>query len=412
MAIACLLGAEEFGFATAPLITLGCIMMRKCHLNTCPVGIATQDEELRKKFEGKPEHVVNYLFMVAEECREIMAQLGFRTINEMVGRADCLETDAAIKHWKADGIDLTPILALAKKPRPDVEVYCTIKQDHGLDQVLDQKLIKDCQPAIQDGTKVALDLEVQNIDRALGTMLSHEISKKWGPDGLPEDTIHIRAHGSAGQSVGAWMVHGVTIELSGDANDFVGKGLSGGRIVIYPPPESTFVPEENFIIGNVALYGAVHGEAFFRGMAAERFGIRNSGARAVVEGVGDHGCEYMTGGRVVVLGPTGRNFAAGMSGGVAYIFDPRDEFLQNCNMEMVELERLEDEADIAELRELIQKHQNYTGSTVAARILEDWETSVSQFRKVMPVDYKRALEDMAREEAQQQAEAVTAVGQN
>ncbi|QDU41896.1 Ferredoxin-dependent glutamate synthase 1 [Symmachiella dynata] len=411
VAIACLLGAEEFGFATAPLITLGCIMMRKCHLNTCPVGIATQDEELRKKFAGKPEHVVNYLFMVAEECREIMAELGFRTINEMVGRADCLETDAAIKHWKADGIDLSPILAPAKKPHPGVEVYCTIKQDHGLDKVLDQKLIKDCQPAIQDGTKVALEIDVQNIDRALGTMLSHEISKKWGPEGLPEDTIHIRARGSAGQSVGAWMAHGVTIELSGDANDFVGKGLSGGRIVIAPPEDSTFVAEENFIIGNVALYGAVHGEAFFRGMAAERFCIRNSGARAVVEGVGDHGCEYMTGGRVVVLGPTGRNFAAGMSGGVAYIYDPRDEFLQNCNLEMVELERLEEEADISELRELIQKHQNYTGSPVAARILEDWETSVSQFRKVMPVDYKRALE-LAREEDQQQAEAVTAAGQN
>jgi len=411
VAIACLLGAEEFGFATAPLITLGCIMMRKCHLNTCPVGIATQDPELRKKFKGKPEHVVNYLFMVAEECREIMAELGFHTINEMVGRADCLETDDAIHHWKADGIDLAPILAPAKKPRPEVEVYCTIKQDHGLESVLDQKLIAECQPAIQEGKKVEVDVEVQNIDRALCTMLSHEISKKWGAEGLPEDTIHIRATGSAGQSVGAWMVSGVTFELSGDANDFVGKGLSGGRIVIAPPPESTFVPEENFIIGNVALYGAVQGEAFFRGMAAERFCIRNSGASAVVEGVGDHGCEYMTGGRAVVLGPTGRNFAAGMSGGVAYIYDPQDEFLQNCNMEMVELERLEEEADIAELRELIQKHQTYTGSTVAADILENWETAITQFRKVMPVDYKRALQEMAREEAEQ-AEAVTAAGQS
>ncbi len=411
VAIACLLGAEEFGFATAPLITLGCIMMRKCHLNTCPVGIATQDAELRKKFAGKPEHVVNYLFMVAEECREIMAQLGFRTINEMVGRADMLQPDDAIQHWKTDGIDLAPILALAKKPHPDVEVYCTIKQDHGLDKVLDQQLIKDCQPAIQDGTKVELDIEVQNIDRTLCTMLSHEISKKWGPDGLPEDTIQIRAKGSAGQSVGAWMVNGVTLKLHGDANDFVGKGLSGGRIIIAPPEESTFVPEENFIIGNVALYGAIQGEAFFRGMAAERFCIRNSGARAVVEGVGDHGCEYMTGGRVVILGPTGRNFAAGMSGGIAYIYDPKDEFLQNCNMEMVAMERLEDESDIAELKELIQKHENYTGSTVAAKILEDWEAAVGMFRKVMPVDYKRALEEMARE--REQAEVpVTAAGQS
>ncbi len=412
VAIATLLGAEEYGFATAPLITLGCIMMRKCHLNTCPVGIATQDPELRKKFAGKPEHVVNYLFMVAEECREIMAGLGFRTINEMVGRADMLEADDAIAHWKSDGIDLTPILQIAKKPHPDVEVYCTIKQDHGLETVLDQQLIKDCQPAIQHGAKVELDIEVQNIDRALCTMLSHEISKKWREGGLPEeDTIHIRARGSAGQSVGAWMVHGVTFELSGDANDYVGKGLSGGKIIIAPPPESTFVPEENFIIGNVALYGAIQGEAYFRGMAAERFCIRNSGARAVIEGVGDHGCEYMTGGRVVILGPTGRNFAAGMSGGVAYIYDPHDEFLQNCNMEMVELERLEQEADIAELKEMIQKHANYTGSTVAAKILEDWEASVPLFRKVMPVDYKRALEEMAREQEQAE-ETVTAAGQN
>ena len=409
VAIACLLGAEEFGFATAPLITLGCIMMRKCHLNTCPVGIATQNTELRKKFAGKPEHVVNYLFMVAEECREIMAQLGLRTINEMVGRADLLETDDAVRHWKADGIDLAPILSLAKKPHAGVEVYSTIKQDHGLDKILDRQLIKDCQPAIQNGEKVALDIKVQNIDRALCTMLSHEISKKWGPDGLPNDTIHIRATGSAGQSVGAWMAHGVTFELSGDANDFVGKGLSGGRIIISPPKESTFVPEENFIIGNVALYGAVQGEAFFRGMAAERFCIRNSGARAVIEGVGDHGCEYMTGGRVVVLGTTGRNFAAGMSGGIAYIYDPKDEFLQNCNMEMVELERLANEGDIAELKEMIQKHENYTGSTVAAKILEDWDSAIPQFRKVIPIDYKRALEEMVREAEEK---AVTAAGQN
>jgi glutamate synthase (NADPH/NADH) large chain len=397
VAIACLLGAEEFGFATAPLITLGCIMMRKCHLNTCPVGIATQDPELRKKFTGKPEHVVTYLFMVAEECREIMARLGLSTINEMVGRCDMLEIDEAVNHWKAGSLDLTPILTPARKPHPDVQVYCTKTQDHGLDEVLDNQLIEKCQAALTEGTPVRLDMKIENIDRAFGTMLSHHVSKNWGAKGFAEDTIHIKCTGSAGQSVAAWLAHGVTIELEGDANDYAGKGLSGGRLVVYPPQESTFKAEENIIIGNVALYGAVHGEAYFRGRAAERFCVRNSGAHAVIEGVGDHACEYMTGGRAVILGPTGRNFAAGMSGGVAYVHDPNDELLSNCNLEMVELEEVEDQADVDELKALIEKHLAYTGSEVAAHILDNWKTTLSQFTKVMPVDYKRALREMAEE---------------
>ena len=399
VAIATMLGAEEYGFSTAPLITLGCIMMRKCHLNTCPVGIATQDPDLRKKFKGSPEHVVNYLFMVAEECRQIMAELGFRTINEMIGRCDMLEIDDAVDHWKAQGIDLTPILTQAKKPHEDVKTYCTKSQEHGLDDVLDNALIKKAWTAIHEGTPVRFDMRIENIDRAFGTMMSHEVSKKWGADGLPDETIHIDVTGSAGQSLGAWLAHGVTIELEGDANDYVGKGLSGGRIIIRPPKGSSFVPEENIIIGNVALYGAVHGEAFFRGMAAERFCVRNSGAHAVIEGVGDHACEYMTGGRAVILGPTGRNFAAGMSGGVAYVWDPNDRFLPNCNLEMVELERAETEEDINELHGLISKHLQYTGSTVAADILENWDDAVTQFVKVMPTDYKRALQELKEESA-------------
>ncbi|MEX0701023.1 MAG: glutamate synthase large subunit, partial [Planctomycetales bacterium] len=343
--IACLLGAEEFGFATAPLIALGCIMMRKCHLNTCPVGIATQDPELRQKFAGQPEHVVNYLFMVAEECRRIMAELGFRTVNEMVGRVDRLEASAAVEHWKARGIDLSPILAPARKPRPDTVTHCRIAQDHGLEDVLDNRLIEKSWTTLAEGTPCRFPIHIENIDRAFGTMLSHEVSKRWGPDGLPDDTIHVDVQGAAGQSFGAWLAHGVTLELEGDANDFVGKGLSGGRIIIYPPRKATFRAEENILIGNVALYGAVHGEAYFRGRAAERFCVRNSGAHAVVEGVGDHGCEYMTGGRVVVLGPTGRNFAAGMSGGIAYVFDPHDRLAGNSNLGTVELEPLDNPGD-------------------------------------------------------------------
>ena len=397
VAIACLLGAEEFGFATAPLITMGCIMMRKCHLNTCPVGIATQDPDLRKKFKGKPEHVINYLFMIAEECRELMAQLGFRTINEMVGRCDMLEADDAVEHWKAKGLDLTPILTPARKPHDDVDVYCRISQDHGLEEVLDNKLIKECWTAITEGQPVRIEMDIENIDRAFGTMLSHEVSKHWGAEGLADDTIHISCRGSAGQSVGAWLASGITIELEGDANDYAGKGLSGGRLIVSPPKESTFKAEENIIIGNVALYGATEGEAYFRGMAAERFCVRNSGARTVIEGVGDHACEYMTGGCCVILGPTGRNFAAGMSGGVAYVYDPDEELLPNCNLDMIELEDVIDEGDVAELRQLIEDHQTHTGSEVAAAILEGWDESLPKFRKVMPVDYKRALREQAAE---------------
>ena len=411
LVIAALLGAEEFGFATAPLITLGCIMMRKCHLNTCPVGIATQDPELRKKFAGKPEHVINYLFMVAEEAREIMAELGFRTINDMVGHVEALEIDDAVDHWKAKGIDLTPILTPAVKPHENVGTYCTISQNHGLEEVLDNELIMKAWGAIHEGTPVRFDMNIENIDRAFGTMLSHEVSKHHGEHGLPDGTIHIDAKGSAGQSLGAWLASGVTIELEGDANDYVGKGLSGGRVIIYPPKASTFAAEDNIIIGNVALYGATEGEAFFRGMAAERFCVRNSGARAVVEGCGDHGLEYMTGGRVVVLGKTGRNFAAGMSGGVAYVFaEDKEAFRLNCNLGLVDLEPVENDKDIAELKELIEKHGNYTGSTVASDILDNWTESLPKFIRVMPRDYKRVMEELAAEKAAEQT--VTTGGQN
>jgi glutamate synthase (NADPH) large chain len=399
--IATLLGAEEYGFSTAPLIALGCIMMRKCHLNTCPVGVATQDPELRAKFNGLPEHVINYFFMVAEETRSLMAQLGFRTINEMVGRSDLLELDPTITHWKTRHIDLSKVLTPATKPHPNVGTYCQIAQQHGIEYQLDNDLIRESQPAIQDGKPVHLDIEVQNIDRALGTMLSHEVSKKWGVKGLPDKTIHIRCKGSAGQSLGAWLAHGITFEVEGDCNDYVGKGLSGGRIIVYPPRNASFTPEDNILIGNVVLYGATAGEAFFRGRAAERFCVRNSGAWTVVEGVGDHGCEYMTGGRAVILGPTGRNFAAGMSGGIAYIWDPQDKLLGNCNLEMVELEPVEAGEDIAELQELIQKHERYTGSTVAADILKHWDRELPRFKKVMPIDYKRALAERTQDSEQE-----------
>ncbi len=399
--IAAMLGAEEMGFSTAPLISLGCIMMRKCHLNTCPVGIATQDPELRKKFTGQPEHVVNYLFLVAEHARRIMAELGFRTVNQMIGRVDCLVPDDAIEHWKADGLDLAPILAPAVKPRPQVEVYCTRKQDHGLELAMDNKLIELAQPAIERGEKVRIELPIQNINRTVGTTLSHEVARKWGDKSLPTDTIHIKFNGSAGQSVAAFLARGITIELEGDANDYVGKGLSGGRLIVYPPRESGFVPEQNIIIGNVALYGATGGKAFFRGLAAERFCVRNSGAIAVIEGVGDHGCEYMTGGRAVILGPTGRNFAAGMSGGIAYIWDPPNQFLANCNLGTVVLEKMQDPAHIAELRLIIEQHLKHTGSTVASRILDDWDHALDQFVKVMPTDYLRVLaERMSHDEEQ------------
>ena len=341
--IAALLGAEEYGFSTAPLIALGCIMMRKCHLNTCPVGIATQDATLRAKFAGKPDHVVNYLFLVAEEARQLMAELGFRTINEMIGRTDVLEARQAIDHWKADGLDLAPLLAPAFRAHDDVGVYCTQAQDHGLNKALDNQIIELAQPALTNGERTEFRLPIVNTNRTVGTMLSHELVKKFGEHGLPDDTIHIKFDGSAGQSFGAWLASGITLELEGDANDYVGKGLSGGRLIVYPPADCTFVPHENLIIGNVVLYGATGGSAFFRGKAAERFCVRNSGANAVIEGVGDHGCEYMTGGRVVILGGTGLNFAAGMSGGIAYVFDEAGDFAANrCNRAMVDLEKMTD----------------------------------------------------------------------
>ncbi len=403
--IAALLGAEEMGFSTAPLITLGCIMMRKCHLNTCPVGIATQDPDLHEKFTGKPEHVVNYLFLVAEEARQLMAQLGFRTMDDMIGRVDVLDAEDAIEHWKADGLDLTPILAPAQKPRENVEVRCIMSQDHGLDLALDNThLLGLCESAIQRGKEVEIELPIINTNRTVGTILSHELTKKWGVDGLPDDTIHIKFNGSAGQSLGAFLASGVTIELEGDANDYVGKGLSGGRLIIYPPKESSFVAEENIIVGNVVLYGATGGQAFFRGTAAERFCVRNSGAWAVIEGVGDHACEYMTGGRAIILGPTGRNFAAGMSGGIAYVWDAWEDFNLNCNLGMVELEKVEQHEDIAELRGMIELHLEYTGSAVAGRVLDGWPDILDQFVKVMPTDYKRVL--LAQKAKEPQVEEV------
>jgi glutamate synthase (NADPH/NADH) large chain len=399
VAIAALLGAEEFGFSTAPLITLGCVMMRKCHLNTCPVGIATQDPQLRKKFRGQPEYVVNYLFMVAEEARQIMARLGFHTIDEMVGRVDCLETSAAVRHWKADGLDLTALLTVAAQgPEADgksrVGTYCTEAQDHGLEKSLDlTRLLELARPALERGDRVREEVNIVNTNRTVGTILSYELVKKYGAEGLPDDTIHFKLRGSAGQSLAAFLAHGITLELEGDANDYVGKGLSGGRLMIYPPRQSTFAAEQNVLVGNVCLYGATGGEAFFRGQAAVRFAVRNSGARAVIEGVGDHGCEYMTGGRVVILGPTGRNFAAGMSGGVAYLWDSHQRLLSNCNLATVGLEKVEAEEDVAELRQLMEKHRTFTGSTVAADLLDRWEETLPQFVKVMPNDYKRVLEE-------------------
>jgi glutamate synthase (ferredoxin) len=395
--IAALLGAEEFGFATAPLVTLGCIMMRVCHLNTCPVGVATQDPVLRKNFTGDPEHTVNFMKFIAQEVREIMAQLGFRTINEMVGRTDALEPKHAVGHWKAKGIDLSKLL-YSPVTGPEVGRYCTDIQDHGLDKALDiTDLLGLCQPAIERGEKVSVNLPIKNTNRVVGTILGNEITKRH-PQGLPDGTVHLRFEGSAGQSLGAFVPKGVTIELEGDANDYVGKGLSGGRIIIYPPAASTFVAEDNIIIGNVALYGATMGEVFIRGMAGERFAVRNSGVDTVVEGVGDHGCEYMTGGRVVVLGATGRNFAAGMSGGVAYVLDEAGDFATRCNAQMVGLEKVE-AAEAEELRQLIKRHADLTKSQKAFKVLALWEEMVPKFVKVMPKDYKRVLQALAKAQA-------------
>ena len=393
VAIAALLGAEEFGFATAPLVTLGCIMMRKCHLNTCPVGIATQDKELRKKFKGKPEHVVNYLFMVAKDLRLIMADLGFKSVEEMIGRVDYLESNEAIDHWKRNGLDFSKLLEPAQVIFKDTEVFHTKDQNHGLEKALDNFLIKESRKAIDEGIKVNIKTPIQNTNRVVGTMLSNEVAKVWEEKGLPEDTINIKLLGSAGQSLGAWLVKGITMTLEGDANDFVGKGLSGGKLIIHPHKESKFRAETNMILGNVALYGATDGEAYFRGMASERFCVRNSGAKVVVEGIGDHGCEYMTGGIAVILGPTGRNFGAGMSGGIAYVYNPKDEFEEKCNKDTFELEKL-DRDDISTLKELISNHYRYTESSVANTIINNWDNELKYFCKVMPVDYKRVLEEM------------------
>jgi len=393
--IATLLGAEEYGFATAPLVVEGCIMMRKCHLNTCPVGIATQDPELRKKFEGKPEHIVNYLFFVAEEARQLMAKLGFRTINEMVGRVDKLKITKAVDHWKAKGLNLAPLLTAPDVPA-DVPRYCVQKQDHGLAGILDNKLVELCKAAIEKGEKVRLELPIRNINRTTGTVLSSKIAKKYGPDGLPEDTISIKFVGSAGQSFGAFLAKGITLTLEGESNDYIGKGLSGGKIIVFPPKDILYNPEETILIGNTSLYGATQGEAYFYGMAGERFAVRNSGARAVVEGTGDHGCEYMTGGVVVVLGRTGRNFAAGMSGGVAFVLDDVGTFQGRCNSGMVELEAVAAAEDKQLLHDLIAKHFMYTGSRRAKQVLDEFEATLSKFVKVMPVDYKRVLEERKR----------------
>ncbi|HEX5930754.1 MAG TPA: glutamate synthase large subunit, partial [Methyloceanibacter sp.] len=425
--VGALLGADEFGFSTAPLIAAGCIMMRKCHLNTCPVGVATQDPVLRARFQGKPEHVINFFFFVAEEVREYMATLGFRKFSEMIGQTEILDKGQAIDHWKARGLDFTRIFHKPEVP-PEVAVYNSERQDHGLDKVLDVKLIGLAREAIEEKKPVKIDLPIKNTDRTTGAMLSGEIATRYGHTGLPEDTIWVSVSGAAGQSFGAWLAHGVTLDLVGEANDYVGKGLSGGRIIVRPPADSGIVPEKSIIVGNTVLYGAIAGECYFRGVAGERFAVRNSGAIAVVEGTGDHGCEYMTGGVVVVIGPTGRNFAAGMSGGIAYVLDEDGAFERRCNLAMVDLEPVPSENQVMErsrhqtadleshglvdvtdmtrfdeerLHQLVQNHLHYTGSARAKAILDHWAAYLPKFVKVMPVEYRRALEEMAR---QQQAD--------
>jgi len=396
--IAALLGAEEFGFATTALVTLGCIMMRVCHLDTCPVGVATQNPELRQKFTGDPAHVVNFMRFIAQEMREYMAELGFRTVNEMVGRSDRLEARRAVEHWKAKGLDCSAILY---QPRigPEVGRYCQIEQNHGLENALDNQVLLDlAAPALERKEKVKAKLDIRNTNRVVGTILGSEVTRRFGPQGLPEDTIHFHFQGSAGQSFGAFVPAGMTLELEGDANDYFGKGLSGGKIILYPPEGSTFTPEENIIVGNVAFYGATNGEAYIRGMAGERFCVRNSGVRAVIEGVGDHACEYMTGGRVVVIGKTGRNFAAGMSGGIAYVLDEDGTMKNRCNFETVALERL-DERDLQEVEEMLKRHAVYTRSARAWQLLALWQQTAANFVKVMPRDYRRVLEELQRAEA-------------
>jgi glutamate synthase domain-containing protein 3 len=417
--IGALLGADEFGFATAPLVVEGCIMMRKCHLNTCPVGVATQDPALRKKFTGQPEHVVNYFFFVAEEARQIMAQLGVRTFDELIGRADLLDTKKGIAHWKARGLDFSRVFHLpdapAEVPRRHVDV-----QDHGLDKALDRRLIEKCRPAIERGEKVQFMEEARNVNRTVGAMLSGELIKHH-PDGLPDQTVFIQMEGTGGQSFGAFLAPGITLYLIGDANDYTGKGLSGGRVVVRPSIDFRGNAADNIIVGNTVLYGATVGEAFFRGVAGERFAVRLSGATAVVEGTGDHGCEYMTGGTVVVLGKTGRNFAAGMSGGVAYVYDEDGQFAKRCNTAQVALDKVlpaaEQETtvdrgvwhrgmtDEALLKKLVEDHHRWTGSLRAREILDNWATAMGRFVKVFPHEYKRALGEI---HARQQTEATIA----
>ncbi len=390
VAIAGMLGAEEFGFSTAPLVAIGCIMMRKCHLNTCPVGIATQDPNLRKKFVGQPEHVVNYFFFVAEEVRQIMASLGIKEFKQLVGRTDLLK-QKPMDHWKASQVDLSDLLYQPPVGSGDT-LHCTQDQDHGIEKQIDHQLIQQAGPALESKKMVRIEGQIRNTDRAFGALLSSEIAKKYGSDGLPEGTIHCQFKGSAGQSFGAFLASGVTLELEGEANDYTGKGLSGGRLVIYPPKKSSFLAEENILIGNTVLYGATSGEAFFRGIAGERFAVRNSGVNAIVEGVGDHGCEYMTGGRVVVLGPTGRNFAAGMSGGIAYVVDANKQFKKLCNSGMVELEQIVDPEEQNWIKHFISRHQQLTESELAAKLLKDWTNTLSMTVKVMPTEYRMVLE--------------------
>jgi glutamate synthase (NADPH/NADH) large chain len=423
VAIGALLGADEFGFATAPLIAAGCVMMRKCHLNTCPVGVATQNPVLRKRFTGQPEHVVNYFFFVAEELRAIMAQLGFRTLDEMIGRVDRLDMRPAIAHWKAKGVDLSKLLYQAPA-KPGVAIHVSEIQNHGLEGALDHKLIAAAKPALgKKAEPVRITETVRNVNRTVGAMLSGEVARKAGHAGLPDDTIHIALTGTAGQSFGAFLPRGVTLDLVGDGNDYVGKGLSGGRVIVRQPDSVKREPTENIIVGNTVLYGAIAGEAYFEGVAGERFAVRNSGAVAVVEGVGDHGCEYMTGGVVVVLGKTGRNFAAGMSGGVAYVYDPDGAFKDLCNVAMVSLSAVDPAAaqpsegapsqrapsvedsgmgdmlafDAERLKILVERHLLHTGSARAKSLIDNWDQAVSQFVKVTPNDFKRALLDLRAE---------------
>jgi glutamate synthase (NADPH/NADH) large chain len=433
--IGALLGADEFGFATAPLIAAGCIMMRKCHLNTCPVGVATQDPVLRKRFTGQPEHVINYFFFVAEEVRELMAALGYRSFNEMVGQSQMLDQQALVAHWKAKGLDFSKLF-YKQKAEAGQTIYHSETQDHHLDKVLDRTLIATAQAAIDRGAPVKFEVEINNTNRSAGAMLSGAVAKQYGHAGLPHDTIQVHLKGTAGQAFGAWLARGITFDLEGEGNDYVGKGLSGGKIIVRPPANSGIVPEESIIVGNTVMYGAIEGECYFRGIAGERFAVRNSGAVAVVEGAGDHCCEYMTGGIVVVLGKTGRNFAAGMSGGVAYVLDEDGSFAKLCNMAMVELEPVLSEeminantyhqsgdleahgrvdvfadllgSDVERLHVLISRHAKYAGSKRAADILANWKEWLPKFRKVMPVEYRRALREQKARQAEEPKIAIGA----